>query len=101
MKDNDLIIYSDNNLCELELAGYSIYEIENMFKPFKSILLFVESNKKQVGKARGLASKRGIPKRDALHALIARDNKAIMVTLDNHFKEILDIIIPKRPQDLI
>lgn len=72
-----------------------------MLKPFKSVILFVEATEKQIGKAKDLASKRKIPKRDAIHALIARDNRAILVTLDRHFKEILDIIKPKRPQDLI
>ena len=38
---------------------------------------------------------------DALHALIARDNKCIMVTRDAHFKKLLDIINPKKPEDII
>lgn len=94
-------VYSDHNIFELGLAGYSSFEIDDMFKPIKPILLFVESTQKQIGKARDLALKRNIPKGDALHALIARDNKAILVTLDKHFREVLDIIKPKRPQDLI
>jgi len=61
----------------------------------------VESTEKQARKAKDLSSKRDIPKGDALHALIARDNKATLVTLDNHFKKLLDITKPKRPQDLI
>ena len=61
----------------------------------------MESTEKQARKAKDLSSKRDIPKGDALHALIARDNKATLVTLDNHFKKLLDITKPKRPQDLI
>ena len=72
-----------------------------MFKSLKLILIFVESTEKQIGKAKDLSLKRNIPKRDALHALIARDNNAILVTLDKHFQQIRDIIEPKRPQDLI
>ena len=45
------------------------------------------------------ASKRNIPKNDALHALIARDQKAILITMDNHFKEIKDIIEPHSPKE--
>ena len=86
---------------ELGVAGYQPYEIEELFEKIKPILIFVESTEKQTRKAKDLASKRDVPKGDALHALIARDNKAILITLDNHFKKLLDIIKPKRPQDII
>lgn len=95
------IIYSEIVLLELGVAGYQPHEIEKLFEKIKPILIFVESAEKQARKAKDLSSKRGIPKGDALHALIARDNKATLITLDNHFKKILDITKPKRPQDLI
>lgn len=99
--NNDKIVYSDNTIHELIINKYSSYEIDNLFKPFKLILIFVEATEKQVRKAKDLALKRKIPKRDALHALISRDNKAIMITLDRHFQKLLDITKPKKPQDLI
>ena len=86
VKEDNKIIYSDNSLIELKLIGYPIFDIKNMFKPFKPILIFVESTKKEIGKAKDLSLKRNIPKRDALHALIARDNRTILVTLDEHYK---------------
>jgi len=101
VKEDNKIIYSDNSLIELKLIGYPIFDIKNIFKPFKPILIFVESTKKEIGKAKDLSLKRNIPKRDALHALIARDNRAILVTLDEHYKKLKDIIETKRPQDLI
>ena len=100
-KNNDKVIYSDNNIYELNIVGYSTYELDNMLQPLKPILIFVESTEKQISKAKDLSLKRNIPKRDALHALIARDNKSILVTLDRHFQKSRDIIKPKRPQDLI
>ena len=100
-KNNDKVIYSDNNIYELNIVGYSTYELDNMLQPLKPILIFVESTEKQISKAKDLSLKRNIPKRDALHALIARDNKSILVTLDRHFQKIRDIVKPKRPQDLI
>lgn len=99
--EDNRIIYSDHIIVELGLAGYNSYEIENMFERMKQVLIFVESTEKQIGKAKDLSSKRNIPKGDALHALIARDSRAVLVTLDNHFKKIRDITGPKRPQDLI
>ena len=101
VKNDDIIIYSDNNIFELIVVGYFQYELEKMFKSLRPILLFVESTEKQIGLAKDLSFKRNVPKRDALHALIARDNKAILVTFDKHFQMLLDITKPKRPQDLI
>lgn len=101
IKNDDKIIYSDNGVIELKMSGYSLYEIRDMLQFLKPILIFVESTEKQLGKAKDLSLKRNIPKRDALHALIARDNNAILVTLDKHFQKILDIIKPIRPQDII
>lgn len=98
---NAKIIYSDHVLNEMAEAGYSSIECDIMFSKLRSILIFVEATAKQMGKAKDLAIKRNIPKGDALHALIARDNKAILVTIDHHFKELQDIIKPKKPQDLI
>ena len=99
--DNDKAIYSDIVILELGVVGYQSHEIQNLFQKIKPILIFVESTEKQARKAKDLSSKRDIPKGDALHALIARDNKATLVTLDNHFKKLLDITKPKRPQDII
>lgn len=101
INDNDKIVYSNNNMFELIQAGYTIFDIKNMLKPLKPIIVFVEATEKQVRKARDLSLKREIPKRDALHALIARDNKSKLITLDHHFKKILDITKPHKPNDLI
>lgn len=99
--NDDLIIVSDMIVFELESASYTVAEIEKLFHPLKSVLLFVEASEKQVGKARDLATKRTVPKGDALHALIARDQKAILVTYDRDFQKLLDITTPKTPRELI
>ena len=101
IKTDAKIIYSDHTLTELEMAGYPSYEINKLLKSIEQVLIFVESTDKQIGKARDLSLKRNIPKGDALHALIARDNQTILVTLDRHFQKIIDIIKPTRPQDII
>jgi len=101
IESNAEILYSDINLIELGIAGYSVYDISNLLKKLGPIIIFVESTEKEVGKAKDLSLKRDVPKGDALHALIARDNKAILVTLDKHFKKLRDIKESKRIQDLI
>ncbi len=101
VESDNKIIYSNVNLLELVSVGYSLNYINNIFKSLEQVLIFVESTNKQIGKARDLAFKRDIPKGDALHALIARDNNAILISLDHHFKKVYDIIKVKRPQDFI
>ena len=100
-KNNEKVIYSDVIILEFGVAGYQPHEIEKLFEKIKPILIFVESTEKQARKAKDLSLKRDVPKGDALHAILARDNKATLVTLDNHFKKLLDITKPKRPQDII
>ena len=100
-ENKDKIIFSDNNSIELEGIGYSKYEIEDLLSSLKPLIYYVESTAKQVENARDLSKKRDVPKRDALHALLARDNKAILVTLDNHFKKLTDIAYPCSPKSLI
>jgi len=100
-KTSSKIIISDLVIYELGNIGYSSYEINTMFKPIRDILIFVDTKEKQTKRAKDLSAKRKIPKADALHALIARDNKAILITLDKHFQKLQDIIKPKRSQAII
>ena len=101
IKENDKILFSDNNFFELIHLGYSKLDINNLLNSLKPVIICVESNEKEIGKAKDIALKRNIPKRDALHALIARDNNAILITLDNHFKRLIDIIKPHSPKEFI
>ena len=99
-KESGEIILSDNNIAELEAIGYSRYDIGDLLSSLRSII-YVESTKHEVGIARDLSQKRNIPRRDVLHALIARDNGAILVTLDRHFESLIDITKPHNPKTLI
>ena len=101
ISQDDKIIYSDAVMDELMELGYNEYELNEFLKPITLILVFVESTKKQWGRAKDLAKQRNIPIFDALHALIARDNGALMITRDSHFKKLLDINKYKRPEDFI
>ncbi len=97
----DKILFSDNNMLELINLSYLESEIEELLTALESSIIYIEATEKEIGKAKDLAQKRNVPKRDALHALIARDNNALLITLDNHFKELIDIIKPNSPQDFI
>ena len=59
------------------------------------------STEKEKGVAKDLSFKRKIPWGDALHALIARDNGAVLIATDKHFQKMEDITKPIRPQEII
>ena len=101
IKNDDKVVYSDIVLIEFGSIGYPPEEIQRMFDQIRPILLFVESTSKHLKKAKDLSAKRDIPKGDALHALLSREHKATLVTLDWHFQKLADISKAKRPQDLI
>lgn len=99
--DEDLILYSE--LVEEELGeNYSAEEIEKIFSIVPSEL-FVKVNiiDKQIKESINLFKKFNIPKKDALHAILARDNNAIFVTRDKHFYEIYKKLTIKKPEELI
>ena len=99
--ENGKIIYSEVTLLELGVVGYSTYDIAELFRPLQRILEFVESSEKQMNRANDLAATRQVPKRDILHALIAKEQRAALITYDRHFQILRDIIEPKRPRDFI
>jgi predicted nucleic acid-binding protein len=101
IKDNNKIIFSSLIIQELKDFGYQYPEIKELFIPFNKILIYYEPYKRLYGKARDLSLKREIPILDALHALLARDSKSILVTRDRHFQKLLDITKPKRPEEII
>ena len=101
INSDDRILYSDMVLIELRVLGYQQHELEMLFQALKPVLIFVQATDKQLKRAKDLSLKRNVPKGDAVHALIARDQQAIFVTLDRHFDTLRDIINAQRPQDLI
>lgn len=99
--NNDTIVYSDLTLMELKNAGYSIFEVEDLFSALNLRLFFVEATREQFGKGKDLSYKRQIPKGDAIHALIARDNRARLITFDKHFEKLQDIIKVYNPKEIM
>ena len=100
-RDENKILFSNINMLELINVGYSKYEIKELLQSLRLIIIFVESTEKEIGKAKDLAQKRNVPKGDAIHALIARDNNAILITLDNHFKKLIDLTKSRSPREFI
>ena len=96
----DKILYSDLIIEELNIA-YNEKEIKEIFNIIEeeNLLEKVEISKNQVKEALELKRKLQIPFGDALHAILAKDNNAILVTRDEHFLKI-DFVNVKNPEDL-
>lgn len=98
----DIILYSFNVIHELRNLGYSAEEISELMSIAKpDNIKNININKLQIDEAKKLALERDVPKRDAFHAVVARDNEAILITRDYHFQKLKDITIPKLPEEFI
>lgn len=61
---------------------------------------YIYANKEQIEEARNIAKQRNIPFGDVLHAILARDNDAQLISRDRDFKRLKDITQAKMPEEL-
>lgn len=99
LKNKSPLLYSDIILIELKNAPNFL--LTSFFDSFKDLLVEVIYSKEQALEANNIAISRGIPYNDALHAVLARDNGAIMVTRDRHFELLSDIVEVRAPEEII
>ncbi|MDO8642753.1 MAG: PIN domain-containing protein [Candidatus Woesearchaeota archaeon] len=100
--DDDIVLYSDAIVAELKKLGFSEYEINQMFSIAKpDHIRRVQSTKNQIEEAQRVAQQRDVPRRDALHAILARDHEAQLISRDWDFEKLRDITKAKKPEDLI
>ncbi|MFH1055167.1 MAG: type II toxin-antitoxin system VapC family toxin [Candidatus Altiarchaeota archaeon] len=103
MLSKERILYSDFVVEEL-MVEHSAKDIEKLcFEPIKDagLLERVELTRIQIDEAVRIARQRNVPRGDALHAVLARDNQAVCVTRDKHFELLKDIVESKMPEELI
>ena len=98
--NKEKIVYSDFVFEELSHA-YDEQTINKLFKDASELLEKVKINEGQFKEAADLSKKLNIPFGDAVHGVLARDNNAVMVTRDRHFRKLKDKITIKKPEDLI
>jgi predicted nucleic acid-binding protein len=100
LKHKFRIIYSDITIKELRKA-YSEEKIQEMLVPFKEIIEKVKLNDGQILESAKLETeKEEIPQPDILHAILARDNKAIMIARDCHFESLKEIVEILKPENI-
>lgn len=85
---------------ELEVA-YSLDSIRGLTLPFEKLMEKVDVSDSQREEAKKISEERNIPKGDVIHALLARENNAIMVSRDKHFQLLKDICEVMKPEEII
>jgi predicted nucleic acid-binding protein len=102
IKDRAEIVFTDTVVDELE-KDYAEEDVLDMFNMlFKiGVLKRVEISREEFVEAKSLSVKRTIPFGDALHTVIAKNNDAVLVSQDNHFERLKDIVKVIRPEDII
>lgn len=101
IKNKDVIVYS--NAIEKELKKkYPIEKISCYLEAVpKESFERIAYSEAQVIKAGFISKKFRIPSVDALHALLAKENNAIIVTRDKHFYELEKHLTVKKPEELV
>ncbi len=102
MKNKDFLLFSELNIEEL-LIKYDKDEINYMLGIlFRiGILKRIQIKEEHRSKARRISLLKNIPNPDALHAILAKENRAILVTRDKHFRILKDTIKIKKPEEII
>jgi predicted nucleic acid-binding protein len=85
----------------LELGDISEETLNKIMVEMRIRLETVPIAQIQINEARSIAQKRNILPNDVLHALLARDNQAILITRDRHFGELADIVLDEKPENVI
>lgn len=101
VEQRDIIFYSDIVIDELK-KQYDMAQIKNIFRIIPSDLLQKLSiTPEQFHEALRLRAEREVPLGDAFHAVVARDNNALVISRDGHFLLLGDIAPHKKPEELI
>ncbi|MFH1072396.1 MAG: PIN domain-containing protein [Nanoarchaeota archaeon] len=100
MKEKDVVLYSDIIIDELK-AKYEYAEIAALLATASRLMRLkkVEIREEDYREAVRLSLDRKLPVGDALHAVVARNNHAILVTQDKHFRKLHDIVAVRRPEE--
>ena len=101
IKNNFIIYYSEANIKELKHLGYSFDDIVRLFAPIKKVIRKIHIYEEEIEMAKRIAWKRDVPQRDALHAILAKNNELQLITRDKHFEKLKDITIARKPEEIV
>ncbi|MEK6816313.1 MAG: PIN domain-containing protein [Nanoarchaeota archaeon] len=90
-----------SNVLMEELSNfYSLEQIRGMMSLYEHLFIKVNLTKRQMNEAQILKLQRKVPLGDVIHAVLTRDNNAILIARDKHFKILKDICNTEKPEDL-
>jgi predicted nucleic acid-binding protein len=96
---NCQIFYSEVVL--FELGGFSKELVLEKLSFFQNLLLKIPVSIVQMKEAKQISAERNLATNDVLHAILARDNNATLITRDAHFKELFDVVDSKAPEEAL
>ena len=100
IQGNYVLAYSDLHIKEFKNLSYSQHEILAILAIVKQgKLRHIHIDSGQIKEALFLARQRKIPKKDALHAVLCRDNNLRLIARDPHFEKLKDISLYKTPEN--
>lgn len=102
IKNKEIVLFSELIIRELK-SDYDEKEIDKMLNILLmiGILKRVEISKNDYKEAKRIGTERGLPFGDVLHAILARDNNAVLISQDKHHQELKDIVEVKKPKEII
>lgn len=84
-----------------ELIGaYGAQEIREMFAPLEALSMLEKAPMPDITKAKEICAEKNIPLSDTIHAIIAHNADATLITQDKHFRKLKDVVSIKRPGDI-
>ena len=99
-KKGCIVLYSEVVVHELR-RDYSDERIKQVFSSFWHFLEIVPIFDEQYLESKKLSRiKTESHESDVLHAILARDNKAVLITRDFHFETLRDIVEIKAPEEV-
>lgn len=94
------VLYSSLVVQELK-SDYSQERIAEVFSSFRHFLVDVPISNEQIAEARKIASSvKEAHLKDIMHAILARDNCAVMITRDKHFDALMHLVEVSKPEDI-
>ena len=102
IRNKDILLFSEFIIRELK-SDFDGGEINDMLNVLfmAGILKRVEVSEENYKEARKIGISRNLHPGDVLHAILARDNNAILVSQDEHHQRLKDIVEVKKPEQII
>jgi len=102
IKDKDTLLFSEFIIRELK-SDFEEEEINDMLNILfiSGILKKVEVKEEDYKESKKIGVERNLPPGDVLHAILARNSNAILVSQDEHLQKLKNIVEVKRPEEIV